>query len=162
MKPYLRSRMMRYFFEQIPILPISYIQHRNPMGRNRAINKYTVQGRKLIHKNKESVSECQLLYLRDHPIYGMRGTVELNDNRLSLFVAQKGKYGVSGVELNLEEMHCHHKLPWEISKDESYSNLILVTPEVHRLIHSKKTEIVLYYLEKLQLNEERMARLNKL
>lgn len=161
-KPYLQSKMMRYFFEQIPIIPVNYVQHRNPMGRNRAINKYTVQGRKLIHKNQESVSEWQLRYLRDYPIYGARGTVELNDNRLSLFVAQKGKCGISGAELNLDEMHCHHKIPWEKSKDDSYSNLILVTSEVHRLIHSKRTERVLYYLEKLHLNEERMARLNKL
>ena len=33
-----------------PILPISYIQTQNPMMKKQVINKYTAEGRALIHK----------------------------------------------------------------------------------------------------------------
>jgi hypothetical protein len=33
-------------------------------------------------------------------------------------------------------MDCHHKILWKISKDDRYSNLVLVTRDVHILIHA--------------------------
>lgn len=36
-------------------------------------------------------------------------SVEYNDNRISLYVGQKGKCYITGKELNIGNMHCHHK-----------------------------------------------------
>ena len=32
---------------------------------------------------------------------------------------------LSGEELGIKDWHCHHKNPYHISKDDSYSNLIV-------------------------------------
>ena len=44
----------------------------------------------------------------------------------------------------------------------NYANLILVTPDVHQLIHAKAEETVQKYLNKLKSCKLNMARLNRL
>lgn len=160
-KPYLQSKMMRYLM-QYPILPIGYVQTRNPMRKNKAINKYTAQGRKLIHKNLSNITEYELRYLRENPIINDRATIEYNDNRISKYVAQKGKCAVTGLELDITNMHCHHKKPWILTKDDSYANLTIVLPEVHRLIHATNEITINNYLTMLKLTSSQIEKVNKL
>ncbi len=49
-----------------------------------------------------------------------------------------------------------------MTKDDRYSNLVLITRDVHRLIHATETDTIRMYLEQLNLNEEQMKKLNKL
>lgn len=161
-KKYLHSKMTRYFLKSIPILPIGYVQHRYPMGKNRKLNKYTPEGRKCIHQNQKSIHEWQIRWLREHPIVGERGSIEINDNRISLFIAQKGKCSVSDRLLDLDDMDCHHKKLWSLTKDDSYHNLTLVTSTVHRAIHIKDSEKINEILDLLKLNEKQLEKLNKL
>ncbi|MDT3762109.1 group II intron reverse transcriptase/maturase [Priestia filamentosa] len=160
-KPYLKSKMMRYL-KQYPILPISYISHKNPLMKKQAINKYTLEGRALIYKNLADITETELKWLRENPVINERTTVEYNDNRISLYVAQKGKCSVTGEKLLPWEMHCHHKQLWSETMDDSYKNLTIIKPSVHRLIHATKKEIINQLLNELKLNEEQLDRLNKL
>ncbi|MBJ8053675.1 group II intron reverse transcriptase/maturase [Bacillus cereus] len=160
-KPYLRSKMMRYLMKR-PILPISYVQQRNPMMKKQAINKYTVEGRALIHKNLADITETELRWLRENMVVNERTTVEYNDNRISLYVAQKGLCGVTGERLLPWEIHCHHKQLWSETKDDSYKNLIIIQPSIHRLIHATKEETINQILNELKLNEEQLDKLNKL
>ncbi|MDR7077381.1 hypothetical protein J2Y03_002405 [Neobacillus niacini] len=44
-------------------------------------------------------------------------TIEYNDNRKSKFIAQYGKCAVTGTELGKSDWHCHHKIPFHISKE---------------------------------------------
>lgn len=127
---YVQSKNIRYLAGR-PIIPVSFVQHRNPMYLKVKINKYTPEGRELIHRNQSAVSEIALRWIRSHPVVSDRATVEFNDNRISLFIAQLGKCSVTGEELNVLDMHCHHKIPYHLSKDDKYSNLIIVKPEVH-------------------------------
>lgn len=69
---------------------------------------------------------------------------------------------MTGEELILTEMDCHHKTLWSKTKDDSYSNLVLITRDVHRLIHAIDVETIQKYLEFLELNEEQLMKLNKL
>ncbi|WP_318582053.1 group II intron reverse transcriptase/maturase [Bacillus paranthracis] len=160
-KPYLESKMMRYLMKR-PILPISYIQHKNPMMKKQAINKYTAEGRALIHKNLADITEAELKWLRENPVINERATVEYNDNRISLYVAQKGKCSVTGEKLLPWDIHCHHKRLWSETKDDSYKNLTIIKPSVHRLIHATKIETINQLLNELKLNEEQLGKLNKL
>ncbi|PGS77370.1 group II intron reverse transcriptase/maturase [Bacillus cereus] len=160
-KPYLKSKMMRYLMNR-PLVPISYIQHKNPMMKKHAINKYTVEGRALIHKNLADVTEMELKWLRENPVINKRTTVEYNDNRISLYVAQKGKCAITGEKLLPWNIHCHHKKLWSETKDDSYKNLIIIKPSVHRLIHAEKQETINLLLNELKLNEEQLNKLNKL
>lgn len=160
-KPYLQSKMIRYLM-QYPILPIGYVQTRNPMRKNKAINKYTVSGRELIHKNLSNITEYELRYLRENPIINERATIEYNDNRISKYIAQNGKCAVTGLELDITNMHCHHKTPWILTKDDSYANLTIVLPEVHILIHAKNETTINKYLTMLKLTDSQVEKVNEL
>ena len=67
-------------------------------------------------------------------------SVEYNDNRIALYVAQKGKCAVSGVELEANQVDCHHKKPLVLGGNDSYQNLIIVSDVVHILIHSSNAK----------------------
>lgn len=158
---YVQSKNIRYLAGR-PIIPVSFVQHRNPMYLKVKINKYTPEGRELIHRNQSAVSEIALRWIRSHPVVSDRATVEFNDNRISLFIAQSGKCSVTGEELNVLDMHCHHKIPYHLSKDDKYSNLIIVKPEVHILIHATKGDTIQRYMTLLNLNDEQIKKLNRL
>ncbi|HAQ5055450.1 group II intron reverse transcriptase/maturase [Enterococcus faecium] len=158
---YVQSKNIRYLAGR-PIIPVSFVQHRNPMYLKAKINKYTPEGRELIHRNQSAVSEIALRWIRSHPVVSDRATVEFNDNRISLFIAQSGKCSVTGEELNVLDMHCHHKIPYHLSKDDKYSNLIIVKPEVHILIHATKGDTIQRYMTLLNLNDEQIKKLNRL
>jgi hypothetical protein len=142
------------------LAPISYIQHKNPMFKKLIINKYTIEGREEIHNNLEYVDMGIMLYLMQNPVIGR--SMEYNDNRLSLYSAQLGKCAVTKAVLEIGGMHCHHKTPVHLGGGDNYMNLVLVTDEVHRLIHAVDTDIIAKYLEKLDLNKRQLAKVNKL
>ena len=158
---YVQSKNIRYLAGR-PIIPVSFVQHRNPMYLKVKINKYTPKGRELIHRNQSAVSEIALRWIRSNPVISDRATVEFNDNRISLFIAQSGKCSVTGEELNVLDMHCHHKIPYHLSKDDKYSNLTIVKPEVHVLIHATKEDTIQQYMTLLNLNDEQIKKLNRL
>lgn len=160
-RPYLKSKMTRYV-NDYPIIPIGYIRTRTALMPKNGVCKFTREGRTLIHRNQHSVPEWQLQWLREHPITNERATIELNDNRISLFVAQKGKCAVMGDELILTEMDCHHKTLWHETKDDRYVNLILISRDVHKLIHATKDDTIQKYVELLKPNDEQRNKLNEL
>lgn len=156
---YMESKMVRYMLGY-PILPIGYVKTRTIKGRPKALNKYTPEGRKLVHRAQESVEEWKVSWLREHPVLNKRATVEFNDNRLSLFVAQKGKCAVTGQELILDDMHCHHKHLWFETKDDSYKNLMLITTDVHKLIHAKSTSHLYKLMKNISLTENQRIKID--
>ncbi|HBH6338967.1 TPA: hypothetical protein KT787_000774 [Enterococcus faecium] len=78
------------------------------------------------------------------------------------FIAQKGRCAVTGEELILSEMHCHHIIPYHESKSDSYENLVIVTEEVHRVIHATQSETIEELLKYLKLNPKQKEKLNEL
>ena len=74
--------------------------------------------------------------------------IEYADNRISLYLAQKGKCTVTGEKFtSTEEIHCHHKIPKSHGGTDEYKNLILVTAMVHKLIHATNAETIQKYLK---------------
>ena len=59
-------------------------------------------------------------------------------------------------------MHCHHKTPWILTKDDSYANLTIVLPEVHILIHATNENTINKYLTMLKLTDSQVEKVNKL
>ncbi|MHC5250647.1 HNH endonuclease [Enterococcus sp. HY326] len=159
--PYARSPMMRYLQRQ-SLLPIGLIKTKNALFKKRSICKYTEAGRKEMHTEQSSASKLKLVILRNLPIKGTRGTTELNNNRISLFIAQKGLCGIMGQELDIHDMHCHHKIPYRLTKDDSYSNLVLLGSLPHRFIHATKKETIRKYMNIINPNREQLEKLNKL
>lgn len=156
---YGRSREVRYLNGHA-VVPIAYVQHRVPMDRKNRVNPYTPEGRTEIHKNLAGLNLAVMNHLMNTPA-GQR-SVEYNDNRIALYVAQKGKCAVSGIALDANQVDCHHKKPLSLGGDDSYQNLIIVSDAVHVLIHSSSERTIKKYLNDLQLNSKQLAKLNNL
>lgn len=158
---YGKSSMLRYVADSgEPIYPVGYVQHKHPMAKKRSVNQYTPQGRAEIHQDLRLDMRLMLEMMRQ-PLQGRN--VEYADNRISLFSAQLGKCAVMGTPFeDLEDIHCHHKVPRSKGGTDAYENLGLVHKLVHRLIHAQKEETIQHYKDLLKLNSEQMKKLNKL
>lgn len=156
---YGKSKEVR-FIGEIPIVPIAYVQHRVPMDKKLKVNQYTSEGRAEIHKNLGNIN----FEIMDKLMRNTRGTdtIEYTDNRISLYVAQKGKCSITGKILEYEEIHCHHKILCKHGGGDEYSNLVIVSNDVHKLIHATNNTIIEKYLSLIQPNEKKLEKVNKL
>ena len=96
---------------------------------------------------------CQKMYDR---------SIKYNDNRISLMAGQNGKCGVTGNQLYVHAMHCHHKIPLELGGTDDYGNLIWLEENVHRLIHATDQSIIDKYLAILKLSKAALKKVNSL
>ena len=126
------------------IAPVGYVRTRNALSRDRSINRYSEEGRQKRHANLE-VDIRTMLWLMKNPPKG--SSVEYADNRIALYSAQKGKCAVTGAELKIGDIHCHHVKPRSKGGTDSYDNLILITEAAHKLIHATKSETIQKYME---------------
>lgn len=156
---YGKSHEVRYLNGHA-VVPVAYVQHRVPMDRKIRVNPYTPEGRTEIHKNLTGLNLAVMNHLMNTP--AGQQSVEYNDNRIALYVAQKGKCAVSGIALDANQVDCHHKKPLSLGGDDSYQNLIIVSDAVHILIHSSSERTIKKYLNDLQLNSKQLAKLNNL
>ncbi len=155
---YGNSKQIR-FLRGRPIVPIGYAQPKHAQHKRKSVNKYTAEGRQLIHKNLD-IDTSTMLWLMRNPARGK--SVEYADNRISLYAAQNGKCAVTGVHMETHDIHCHHKLPVSLGGTDEYNNLVLVTKDIHVIIHAKNDETINRYLNPLNLDNSKLAKLNKL
>jgi len=154
------SQQLR-FVDGYALAPIGYVQHKHPMHKRRAINSYTPEGRKAIHKELGKSIDARIMhYLMRNPI--SYRSAAYNDNRISLYCAQFGKCAVTGEKLDIGDIHCHHKLPRYLGGTDEYKNLVIVCEDVHHLIHATKPETIRKYMSKLNLDSKQLKKLNKL
>ena len=143
----------------IHIFPIYGCTFKAPMGFKQEINKYTEQGRALIHSKLGSVKTL-IRHLLKSKEYDK--AVQYNDNRISLMAGQNGKCGITGEPLVIGNMECHHKKPKESGGSDEYNNLMWVKTEVHILIHATNPDTIAKYLTILQLDEKALKKVNSL
>lgn len=149
------------FIHGAALAPVGYVKHRNPMLKKRRINSYTPEGRELLHKMLgKSIDVGIMHYLMQNPI--PYKSIAYNDNRISLYCAQYGRCAVSGKKLGIREIHCHHKVPKHLGGTDEYKNLIIVSSDIHRLIHATKPETMQKYLEQLKLDAKQLRKLKNL
>ena len=142
----------------LPLVPISYVQTKPPPMKRVKVNQYTPEGREEVHKNLRGIDTEVLYYLMRNPVQGE--TIEYNDNRLSLFCGQYGKCAITGVDLQIGDIHCHHIIHKSQGGTDKYENLMLVTKDVHLLLHTQKAETIKMLLAKLNLTKSQKAKLN--
>lgn len=153
-----RGRKM--YVLNIAIFPIGHIKTKPPMNFSQDICNYTKEGREKIHNKQQSISTHILKYIMENPIPSQ--SIEYNDNRISLYVGQKGMCPISKEHLVIGNMECHHKNPREYGGKDEYSNLIFLKTEVHKLIHATTKETINKYLKLLNLDKNTLKKLNKL
>lgn len=156
---YGKSSQLTYVYG-FALIPIGYIQHKAPLDKKNSINKYTAEGRKGIHKKLEAVDMNVLYKMMKNPV--RQRSIEYNDNRLSLYCAQKGRCAITKQILKIGNMHCHHKIPVKQGGKDDYNNLILLTDEVHILLHSIEDSVIKRYMDILKLNHNQLMKINKL
>ena len=149
-----------FYVAKLALFPVNGIKTKPPLCFSQDICNYTEMGRAKIHALQNAVNPHVLRQLMENPIQG--ASTELNDNRISMFVAQHGKCAISKEPLTLGNIIVHHITPKQAGGGDNYANLILVTPNVHRLIHATEEETIRKYLNKLKSCKLNMARLNKL
>ena len=148
------------FVRGYALAPIGYVKHKNPMMKRCITNSYTPEGREAVHKMLgKSIDTGIMHYLMRNPI--PYRTAAYNDNRISLYCAQYGKCAVTGRKLEIKEIHCHHKLPKYLGGTDEYKNLVIISEDVHRLIHATNPETIRKYLEKLNLDAKQLKKLEK-
>ena len=152
--------LKEYNVAKITLYPIAGIKYNNAPFFTQCICNYTEEGRQLIHKNLESVSSSILKYIMRN--YEKNQTTEFNDNRISLYVGQNGKCGVSKVFLEIDNMEVHHIIPKSKGGSDEYKNLIYVTYEIHKLIHATNGDTIKKYLSQITLDDKMLKKLNKL
>ena len=155
-----KSKQVRYLSGQI-IAPLGYVRHKIPLQISNSINKYTIEGRKAIHKQINHIDIDILKYLMENP--NPKTSIEFNDNLLSLYSAQKGKCRICGQNLELADIYCHHIVPKEDGGTDEYRNLIIIhiDIDIHKLIHSTNTNEIARLITKFNLSKIQINKLNK-
>ena len=141
-----------------PIVPISFVQTKAPTMKRISVNPYTPEGRKEVHKNLNGINLDVLYYMMRNPVANR--SMEYNDNRLSLYCGQSGKCAITGTELLISDIHCHHIIPISMGGTDKYENLLLITEKVHRLLHAQKEETIKELLQMLKLNSSQKKKVN--
>ena len=59
------------------------------------------------------------------------------------------------------EIHCHHKTPRANGGSDKYDNLVLVSDQIHRLVHATQMETISRYVTLLELNKNQLKKLNE-
>ena len=155
---YGESRQLRFLHGR-PLVPVGYVHPKNAQHKRKSVNKYTPEGRALIHKNLE-IDTGTMLWLMRNPVRSR--TIEYADNRISLYAAQYGKCAVTGRVMEAHDIHCHHKVPVSKGGTDEYANLVLVSKDVHVLIHASEETTIRSYLKNLHLEKSELEKLNKL
>lgn len=156
---YGNTPMMRYVAgSDEPIYPIGFVQHKPPWTKKRKANLYTAEGRKEIYDNLRINTSLMVEMMK----FSGKNSTEYSDNKISLYSAQLGKCGITEIEFQcLEDIHCHHKLPKQYGGTDRYDNLVLVLPQIHRLIHAADEITIRKYIELLKLDKTQILKLNK-
>ena len=142
------------------IFPVYACKNKPPMCFNQNMIRFTEDGRKIIHDKLELVSADALRYLCKNPVVGE--SVEFNDNRLSLYVAQRGRCAISKVKLLPHDIEVHHKKPKFLGGDDKYKNLVILSKNMHKLVHAKNEETIKRYYKSISWDNNKRKMLNEL
>lgn len=147
------------FINKQAMYPVYAIKYQKPLNLPTGINNYTKEGRLIIHDTVKGIDNRIIRYMLDNPIKNM--STAYNDNRISLYVGQKGRCKITDELLSLRNMESHHIIPRSKNGDDSYKNLVFVTKDVHKLIHTTNEDLIRDYVIKLRLDKEKLAKVNK-
>lgn len=157
-KHYGNSKQIR-FVSSKTVVPVGYIKAQTPLFKKKKVCKYTPEGREEIHKNLKINTVVMLMLMR---IKEPRRRVEYMDNRISLYAAQYGKCAVTGKELWIDEIHCHHKVPLGKGGTDKYEDLVILHRDVHLLIHAVIPETITAYLNLIKPDKKALEKINNL
>lgn len=159
---YKDSKQLRYLNGMV-VVPIAYCKMQIPLCFSSRVNKYTPDGRIHIHKMlmKKDYGDVLIQLGRDK---SLNESMEFLDNRLSRFVACKGKCELTGKSLLFEEVSCHRLIPTSYNGTDEYKNLRIVHIDVHNLIYATDASEIRDLVNKIgkeNLKQNQLRKLNE-
>ena len=159
---YKKSKQLRYINDLV-IVPVAYCRFEIPLCHSPDINKFTRAGREKIHKmlQKEDYEEA-LLELADRS--SATESIEFCDNRISRFVASRGKCEISKVSLTADEAVCYRLIPKSKGGTDAYTNLRIIHKEMAVLINAYSEDTIIRQMKKFDrkvFNADAMKKINK-
>ncbi len=158
-KKYFKNNYRTFEIQKVNFYPIADIKTKNALNFTQDKCNYTIKGRKLLeHKYLANMIKKEINTL-------MYSTTEYNsmeylDNRISKYSMQKGCCAITGEFLPAERVHCHHVLPKSLGGTDKYKNLVIVSKEVHRLIHATTKMTIKWYVDNLQLDGKQLKKID--
>ena len=141
------------------VYPIGVVTTSPPMQFNQDICNYTMEGRSIIHENlKMNLSIVEKMVRNPNK----KESIEYNDNRIGLYLAQYGKCAITKKYLSYEEIHIHHKKPRALGGSDKYGNLIMLHDTVHKLIHATNIDTINRLIGETKLDKEQLNKVNEL
>lgn len=120
---------------------------------------YTSIGRKLLeHKYLSDMVAKEIKRLENSTT--KYSSIEYADNRISKYSMQMGKCALTDEFLSAEEVHCHHIKPRSLDGTDSFSNLVILSKDSHKLIHATDEQTIERYMDKLLLDGKQLKKLN--
>ena len=159
-KRYKGYKAKLFKIQNMVLVPIHAQRWKKTLGLSQVICNFTTEGRAKIHNSLKAIDKNTLTYLMRN--YIPNRSIEYNDNRISKFIAQYGKCAILGEELGTNDCHCHHINPYHISKDDSYSNLIILNKTIHQLIHLKDKAKIEKFFKAVKLSNKQIEKVNNL
>lgn len=159
LKKYGKRHRKILYVKGMALYPLNAQSHVVPKGFSQGICDYTKTGREMIHQNLRFGSSI-IIQLMENTPKGM--SVELADNRVSRYLAQRGTCPITGKTLMINDMELHHIKPRSLGGTDEYNNIKWVTKDAHKLIHASNLETIARYLNGMELNEMGKSNLNKL
>lgn len=145
---------------KIAIFPIAGIKFKLPCYIKNEASRYTIEGRYFLHKDLEIEHKEAIKFLLKNQI--KEDSIEKNDNRISLYVGQKGLCHITKAKLDLNNMVTRNKLPKSKGGTDKYHNLILVNKEISCLIDESEEEKINQYKEGKSLDLKAFIKINVL
>lgn len=140
-----KNNYKTYKINNIVLIPMVYISHKNPMNFSQDLNVYTEEGRNKAGYLKLILETTLKQRWKTRNKYD---NAELLDNSISVISAQMLKCKVSGIFVTDGEIH--HNKPRELGGADDYSNLSYVHKYIHKLIHLKDHVKIAEYLSFFQ------------
>lgn len=142
-----------------PLLPINGVKHKNPLNFSQDICNFTEHGRSRIHEEIALVTKGEIRILLEYK--DTTKSVEFNDNRISVFIAQQGNCYITNRRHSPIDMVCIYKNITETDRDK-YRNLVFVEIPISKAILTESVEQAKMWLMNYGLSSQQKKKLNKI
>ena len=142
-----------------PLLPINGVKHKNPLNFSQDICNFTEHGRSKIHEEIALVTKGEIRILLEYK--DTTKSVEFNDNRIAVFIAQQGNCYITNRRHSPTDMVCIYKNITETDRDK-YQNLVFVEIPISKAILTESVQQAKMWLMNYGLSSQQKRKLNKI
>ena len=142
-----------------PLLPINGVKHKNPLNFSQDICNFTEHGRSKIHEEIALVTKGEIQILLEYK--DPTKSVEFNDNRIAVFIAQQGNCYITNRRHSPTDMVCIYKNITETDRDK-YQNLVFVEIPISKAILTESVQQAKMWLMNYGLSSQQKKKLNKI